>query len=102
MTVDTIGAGLPVREPERLPVLGATALVAAFVVAGGLCHRRIASTVVWLAAGASAYLALTLPVFWRTGLSMPITTPLLLVCLGFLAVLVLRRSLPSPPEVSRA
>lgn len=102
MTVDTIGAGLPVREPGRLPVLGATALVAAFVVAGGLCHRRIASTVVWLAAGASACLGLTLPVFWRTGLSMPITTPLLLVLLGFLAALVLRRSLTSPPEVTPA
>jgi CHASE2 domain-containing sensor protein len=100
LTVDTIGAGFPVREPERLPVLAAAALAAALAAAGALCRRRIASTAVWLAVGASVYFALTLPVFWRTGLIMPITTPLLLVFFGFLAAFVLRRNLAAIPEVS--
>jgi len=55
---------------------------------------------VGIAASAGIYLALSFPVFWRSGLILPVTSPLLLVLLGLLATLALRKVLPSPPEVS--
>ncbi|HEX9941059.1 MAG TPA: protein kinase [Thermoanaerobaculia bacterium] len=99
LMVDTIAAGLPVREPGRMPVLAAVLLAAALAVAGVLCARRAGPVVVWLAAGAGLYLALSFPVFWWTGLMLPITAPLFLVLLGLVVALALRRILPSPPEV---
>jgi CHASE2 domain-containing sensor protein len=99
LMVDTIGAGLPVREPGRLPVLAATVLVTAFAMAVILCARRVRWMAVRLAAGAGAYLAFSFPVFWWTGLMLPATAPLLLLLLGMIAALALRRLLPSPPEV---
>ena len=100
LMVDTIGAGLPIREPGRMPVLAAATLAAALVMAGALCARRAGPTALWLAAAAAAYLALSFPVFWWTGLMLPVAAPLLLVLLGLLVALVVRRNLPSPPGVS--
>ncbi|HEY7213362.1 MAG TPA: CHASE2 domain-containing protein, partial [Thermoanaerobaculia bacterium] len=100
LMVDTIGAGLPIREPGKMPVLVAAALGAALAMTGILCARRTRLIAIGLAAAAGAYLALSLPIFWWTGLRLPITAPLLLVLLGSLAALVLRRNLSSPPEVS--
>ena len=100
LMVDTIGAGLPIREPARMPVLAAAALGAALVMAGVLCARRVGSIAVWLAACTGVYTAISFPVFWWTGLMLPVMAPLLLVMLGLLAALVWRRNLSSPPEVS--
>jgi hypothetical protein len=98
--VDTIAAGLPIREPGRIPVLAVSALGIFLAMAGVLFARRAGPAAACLALGAGLYLALSFPVFWWTGLKLPATTPLLLVLLGLLIALVLRRLLPSPPEVS--
>ena len=100
LMVDTIGAGLPIHEISKMPVLMIAALGSALTMAGILCARRAGPIAAWLAAGASLYLAISFPVFWWTGLMLPITLPLLLLLLGLLAALALRRILPSPPEVS--
>jgi hypothetical protein len=98
--VDTIAAGLPIREPGRAPVLTITILILAFGMAGILCARRADPIVFLLATGAGVYLALSFPTFWQTGLMLPITAPLLLVLLGLLIALILRRNFSTPPEVS--
>jgi serine/threonine protein kinase len=100
LMVDTIGAGLPIREPGRLPVLAAAALVAAVAMARILCARRAGPIAIFLAAGAVIYLAFSFPLFWWAGLLLPAAAPLLLLLLGLLAALALRLFLPSPPEVS--
>lgn len=100
LMVDTIGAGFPIREPGRMPVLAIAALGAALAMAGFLCARRTGPVAAWLAVGAALYGALSFPVFWWTGLMLPVAAPLLLVLLGLLLVLPQRRILPSPPEVS--
>jgi serine/threonine protein kinase len=100
LMVDTIGAGLPIREPARMPALAAAALGTVLAAAWVLCAYRVWPIAVWLAAGAGVYLAVSFPVFWWTGLMFPVSAPLLLVVLGLLAALVLRRKLSSPPEVS--
>ncbi|HYO12121.1 MAG TPA: protein kinase [Thermoanaerobaculia bacterium] len=100
LMVDTIAAGLPIREPARTSVLAASALAAFLAMAAALCAFRVGPIAAWLAAGAALYMALSFPAFWWTGLMLPVTAPLLVVLLGFVAALVLRRLLPSPPEVS--
>ena len=102
LMVDTIGAGFPIREPSRMPVLAIATLGAALGMAGFLCARWPGRVAAWFAVGAALYVALSFPVFWWTGLMLPITAPLLLVLIGFVAALALRRILPSPPEVSRS
>jgi serine/threonine-protein kinase len=96
LMVDTILSGLPIREPGRLPVLAVATLATALAMAGILRGRR-AGLATLFAAG--IYLAVSFPVFWWTGLMLPITAPLLLLLLGLLAALALRRILSSPPEV---
>ncbi len=98
LMVDTILAGLPVRELGKSAVLAA-ALLAAVLMAWVLCGRRASLAAFWLTLAAGIYLTFSFPVFWWTGLMLPATAPLLLLLLGFLAALVLRRILPSPPEV---
>jgi CHASE2 domain-containing sensor protein len=97
LMVDTIVRGLPVRDARRLPVLAAAALVAACAMAGLLCARRAGPVAAWSAAGAALYLAVSLPVFGWTGLMLPVTEPWLLLLLGLLIVLALRRVLPEAP-----
>jgi serine/threonine-protein kinase len=99
MMVDTIGAGLPIREPGRMPVLAVAALAIVLAMAGTLCARRAGWIAARLAAAAGVYLAVSFPVFWWTGLMLPGTAPLLLLLLGLGAALVLRHILPSYPEV---
>ncbi|HEX6863848.1 MAG TPA: hypothetical protein VF414_13565, partial [Thermoanaerobaculia bacterium] len=99
LMVDTILAGLPLREPGRMPVLAMAALAAVLAMAGVLCARRAGPIAAWLAAAAGLYLAVSFPVFWWTGLMLPVTAPLLLLLIGLLAALAWRRRLPSPPEV---
>lgn len=99
LTVDTILAGMPVREPGRMPVLVVAALGAALIMTAALCSRRVGSAASWLALAVGVYLGISFPVFWWTGLVLPVTSPLLLLLLGLLAALVLRRRLAAPPEV---
>lgn len=101
LTVDTIAAGMPLREPGRAPVAAAVALTTALALAVVLCAPRVRWTIAGVAVGAGLYLALSFPVFWWTGLILPVTAPLLLLLLGMATALVLRRLLPSPPEVPR-
>jgi len=100
LMVDTIAAGMPIRDPGRMPVLVAAALGTALAAAWVLCAYRVWPIAVWLAIGAGVYLAVSFLLFWWTGLILPVTVPSLFVLLGLLAALVLRRNLPSPPEVS--
>jgi len=97
LMVDTILAGLPVREPGRVPVLAAMWIAISLSIGGMLCGRRAAVWITLTAAG--VYLALSFPAFWWTGLMLPVAAPLLLLALGLLAAIALRRILPSPPEV---
>lgn len=99
LMVDTILAGMPVREPGRTTVLAVAALAAGLTIFGFLCARRTGPVAAWLAAAAGLYLAASFPVFWWTSLMLPVTSPLLLVLLGLLAAFVVRRSLSAPPEV---
>lgn len=99
LMVDTILAGMPLREPGRLRVLALAALAAGLAMAGFLCARRAGPIAAWLAVAAGLYLAVSFPVFWWTGLMLPVTSPLLLLLLGLLAATALRRMRSSPPEV---
>jgi CHASE2 domain-containing sensor protein len=96
LMVDTILAGMPVREPGRVPVLAAAWIAVSLAIGGVLCGRRAA---IWSGLAAAVYLALSFPVFWWAGLMLPVAAPLLLLGLGLVAALALRRTLPSPPEV---
>jgi serine/threonine protein kinase len=99
LMVDTIAAGMPVREPGKTPVLLVAALAAALAAAWVLCAHRVWPVAAWLMAAAGVYLSLSFPVFWWTGVRLPLTAPCLLVLLGFLAALVLRRRLSSSPGI---
>jgi CHASE2 domain-containing sensor protein len=102
LMVDTIGAGLPLREAGKTSVLMITVVGIALAMAGVLSARRAGPIVAWAAAGAVLYLAISFPLFWWAGLMLPITAPLFLLGIGILTALILRRNLPSPPEVSTA
>jgi CHASE2 domain-containing sensor protein len=96
LMVDTILAGLPIREMGRVPVLAATVLAATLFLAGVLCGRRAGPAALF---AAGIYLAVSFPVFWWIGLMLPVTAPLLLLLAGLLVALTLRQILPFPPEV---
>ncbi|HKV11358.1 MAG TPA: protein kinase, partial [Thermoanaerobaculia bacterium] len=85
LKVDTIAAGLPVREPARAPVRAASAIATFLALAAVLCARRAGAAAGWLAAAALLYVALSFPVFGWTGLKLPVTAPLLPVLLGLAA-----------------
>jgi hypothetical protein len=98
--VDTILAGLPVREPGRMPVLAVVTLLTVFTTAGILCARRLGVVLTSLATAATLYLSLSFPVFWWAGQMLPVSLPLLLALFGLSLALVVRRMLPPAPEVS--
>jgi serine/threonine protein kinase len=101
LMVDTILAGMPLREPGRLRVLALAALAAGLAMAVVLCTRRAGPIAAWLAAAAGLYLAVSFPVFWWTGLMLPVTSPLLLLLLGLLTATALQKIRLSPPKVLR-
>ena len=100
LLVDTIAAGLPVREPDGVPIRAMAALLTGLAMAGVLCGRRPAFFAGSLAAAAALYVALSFPVFGWTGWMLPVSPPLLLVLLGLVLALAVRRMLPAAPEVS--
>ncbi|HET9227062.1 MAG TPA: protein kinase [Thermoanaerobaculia bacterium] len=99
LMVDTILKDMPVREPAKMPSLVLLALAVALALSTILCSQRARPPILGLALAAGVYLAVSFPVFWWTGLMLPAATPLLLLLVGVLAALALRRILPSPPEV---
>ncbi len=97
LLVDTIAAGRPVREAPRNPFLAGAALWAGLAAAAVLLARRPAPILAVLLAGLLIYIALSVPVFQRMGLLLPVTPPLL-PALGALALaVILRRALPPIP-----
>jgi len=97
LQVDTIAAGLPVREAPQAPFLAGAALWAGLAAAAVLLARRPFRILIVLLGGVMIYLGLSTPVFWRTGLLLPVVAPLL-PALGMLApAWILRRVLPPIP-----
>ncbi len=100
LLVDTIAAGLPVREPDSAPIRATAALLTGLALAGVLCGRRPALFVGSLATAAAVYVGLSFLVFRWTGWMLPVSSPLLLALLGLVLALAVRRMLPPGPEVS--
>ncbi len=95
LLVDTLAAGLPVREALRIPFLIGAALWTALAAAAVLLARRPLPLLAALLGGLLIYLVLSIPVFQRTGLLLPVTPPLL-PALGALATAVIFRRALSP------
>ncbi|MEO6193947.1 MAG: protein kinase [Thermoanaerobaculia bacterium] len=97
LLVDTITSGLPVREAPRSPFLAGVALWAGLAAAAALLARRPLPLLAVLLGILLLYLGLSIPVFQRMGLLLPVTPPLL-PALGALALaVVLRRALSPVP-----
>jgi serine/threonine-protein kinase len=100
LLVDTIVAGLPVRDAPRAPFLTGAALWTALAAATALFVRRPPPVLGPLLLILVLYLGLTVPVFLWTGLLAPVTV-LLLPAVGALALaLLLRLLLPAFPSPS--
>jgi CHASE2 domain-containing sensor protein len=97
LLVDTLAAGLPVREASRAPFLALAALWAALAAAAVLLLRRPAPALALLVGSLLLVLALSVPVFQRTGLLWP-ASPLLLSLSALAPALVLRRALSPIPR----
>jgi CHASE2 domain-containing sensor protein len=97
LLVDTIAAGLPVREAPRAPFLAGAALWASLAAAAVLLARRPIPLLAVLAASLLLYAAVSIPVFQRTGLLLPWTVPLLPALAALPIALLLRRVLPPIP-----
>jgi serine/threonine protein kinase len=101
LQVDTILAGLPVRQAARVPILVLAAAAAGCVSLAVLLGGRTGPAAVGLTAAAALYTAASLPFFERTGILLPITAPCLAAALGLALALALRRVLlPTPPARS--
>jgi CHASE2 domain-containing sensor protein/tRNA A-37 threonylcarbamoyl transferase component Bud32 len=98
LQVDTIAAGLPVREAQRMPILLLAALTAGGAALAILLWRRAGRVAAALLAAGALYAAASLPVFNQTGLLLPVTAPCLTAALGLAAALALRRALPRMPS----
>jgi CHASE2 domain-containing sensor protein/tRNA A-37 threonylcarbamoyl transferase component Bud32 len=98
LLVDTIAAGLPVREPPRAPFLVGAALWAGLAAGAVLLARRPIPLLAVLLGSLLLYLFLSIPVFQRTDLLLPVTVPLLPALSVLTLALVLRRALPPIPS----
>ncbi|MFY9823641.1 MAG: CHASE2 domain-containing protein, partial [Thermoanaerobaculia bacterium] len=95
LMVDTIAAGLPVREATAAPFLAGAALWIGLATAAVLLVRKLLPALAVLLGSLLLYLYLSIPVFQRTGLLLPVTAPLL-PALGALALAVILRRALSP------
>lgn len=100
LLVDTIAAGLPVREPRPTVFLAAAALSIGLALAAVLCASRAVPAVLSLVSATVIYLTLSFPVFWWADRMLPVSLPLLLVLVGLSLALTARRRLSPAPEVS--
>src|SRR6185312_5816399 len=98
LQVDTIVAGLPVREAPRFPFLAGAALWASLAVGAVLLARRPIPLLAPLFGSLLLYFFLSIPVFQRTGLLLPVTVPLLPALSVLVLALVLRRALTPIPS----
>lgn len=98
LLVDTIVAGLPVREASGAPFLAGAALWAGLAAAAVLLARRPAPLLALLLGSLLPYLFLSVPVFQKTGLLLPVAVPLLPALSVLNLALVLRRALPPIPS----
>jgi CHASE2 domain-containing sensor protein/tRNA A-37 threonylcarbamoyl transferase component Bud32 len=104
MQVDTLMAGLPLREADGAPVAVVAALLAGLAAVGILLAPRAAVTATAAAVVPTlllVYLAASLPFFRATGLLLPVASPGSAALAGLLAALALRRALPRPPGRTR-
>jgi CHASE2 domain-containing sensor protein len=97
--VDTIAAGRPISEPGRAPIALAV-LLTGLAALGVLCLRRPILPVLSGTAMAVLYIALSFLVFWRQGEVLPVSSPLSVALVGLCLALIVRRTLPPPPEIS--
>jgi serine/threonine protein kinase len=98
LSVDTIAAGLPVREAPQAPFLAGAALWAGLAAAAVLLARRPVRILTVLLGGVMIYLGLSTPVFWRTGLLLPVTSLLLPALIALLLSAALRQALSPIPR----
>jgi CHASE2 domain-containing sensor protein/tRNA A-37 threonylcarbamoyl transferase component Bud32 len=97
LLVDTLAAGLPVREAPRVPFLMAAALWTALAVAAVLLARRPAPVLTLLLGGLLIYLILSILIFHERGLLLPVTLPLLPALGALVLAMVFRRALSPIP-----
>jgi CHASE2 domain-containing sensor protein len=98
LLVDTLAAGQPVREATRIPFLAGAALWTALAVAAVLLARRPLPLLAVLLAGLVIYLVLSVPIFQRTGLLLPVTPVLMPPLIALALATVLRRALSPLPR----
>ncbi len=97
LQVNTIAAGLPIREAPRSPFLAGAALWTGLAVAASLIANRPTPVLAALVLGLMLYLGLSAPIFRSTGLLLPVTVPLLPALSALALALVLRRTLVPIP-----
>ena len=96
--VNTIAAGRPVREAPRPPFLAGAALWAGLAAGAVLLARRPIPLLAVLLVSLVLYLAVSIPVFQRTGLLLPVTAPFLPALSAFTLALIFRRALTPIPS----
>jgi serine/threonine-protein kinase len=97
LLVNTLTARLPLREARTAPYLLGAALWAGLAAAAALLAHRLRLILGGLLTVPVLYLALSLPIFQKTGLLLPMTMPVLLALGALLLAVILRQSLPSQP-----
>jgi len=103
LMVDTLLAGLPVREAGRVPILVGAGAAAALILLGLLCSPRPRWPVPLAACGALLYAGAAFVLFDRNRLLLPVVAPLLVVSLALALGFVLRSWLTAiPPAESEA
>jgi serine/threonine-protein kinase len=98
LQVDTITAGLPIRQANRVPILLLTALLTGCAGLVLLLTRHAGRAAAGLAGCAILYAAASLPAFQRASFLLPVTSPCLTAALGLAAALALRFALPPIPQ----
>lgn len=96
--VNTVAAGLPVREASQAPFLAGAALWSMLAAAAVLLVRRPIPLLAVLLGSLVLYLSLSILVFQRTGLLLPLTVPLVPALNVLILGLILRRALRPIPS----
>jgi CHASE2 domain-containing sensor protein len=98
LQVATLLEGLPVRQAPRAPFLALAALWAGLAAAAVLLVQRPAPVLAVLLGCLLLYLALSIPIFQRTGLLWPMAPLLLPSLIAFALAVILRRALSPIPR----
>lgn len=98
LMVDTILAGMPLREVPEVPVLLAFGLLTGLAVRAVLCRARPGGAFLLLAGVALVYVALTVAAFAQARLLLPVTGPLLVALIGLSLGALVRSRLPGAPN----